>query len=137
MGFEQFGIVSFTSTTKAEKFVDLLKEGKVCGTACKSCGAKFFAPRSDCNACLSDEMEWFDVPGVGDLITFTQAMYAPAGFENDVPYILGVAQFDDGVKVFGRLDKSLKEENIKPGMKMKLKVVDLDNDRLSYVLTQA
>lgn len=137
MGFEQFGIVSFTATTKTEKFVDLLKEGKVSGTICKSCGAKFFPPRSDCNVCLSDEMEWFDIPGNGDLITFTQAMFAPAGFEKDVPYILGVAQFADGAKVFGRIDKSISKENIKPGMKVKLKVVDLENDRLSYVLTAA
>ncbi|MGC8658426.1 MAG: Zn-ribbon domain-containing OB-fold protein [Desulfomonilaceae bacterium] len=137
MGFEQFGIVSFTSTTKTDKFVDLLKEGKVCGTVCKSCGAKFFPPRGDCNLCLGEEMEWFGITGVGDLITFTTAMYAPAGFEKDVPYTLGVAQFEDGAKVFGRLDKSISEENIKPGMKVRLKVVDLDNDRLSYVLTQA
>ena len=137
MGFEQFGIVSFTSTTKTEKFVDLLKEGKVCGTICKSCGAKFFPPRGDCNFCLSDEMEWFDITGAGELITYTQAMYAPAGFEKDVPYTLGVARFEDGAKVFGRLDKSIPEENIRPGMKVRLKVIDLDDDRLSYVLTQA
>ncbi|MGC8605394.1 MAG: Zn-ribbon domain-containing OB-fold protein, partial [Desulfomonilaceae bacterium] len=109
MGFQQFGIVSFTSTTKAERFVDLLKEGKVCGTICKSCGVKFFPPRSDCNFCMGDQMEWFDIAGEGVLITFTKAMYAPAGFENQVPYTLGVVQFADGVKVFGRLDKSIKE----------------------------
>jgi hypothetical protein len=28
MGFEQFGVVSFTATTKAEKFVDFLRGGK-------------------------------------------------------------------------------------------------------------
>ena len=137
MGFEEFGIVSFTGTTKAEKFVDLLKDGKICGTKCKSCGAKFFPPRSDCNSCLSEDMEWFEIAGAGELITFTQAMYAPAGFEKDVPYVLGVAQFPDGTKVFGRLDKSLPDNVIKIGMNIKLKAVDLNNGRLSYELTSA
>ncbi|MFH0960874.1 MAG: Zn-ribbon domain-containing OB-fold protein [Pseudomonadota bacterium] len=137
MGFEQFGVVSFTATTKTEKFVDFLKEGKVCGTICKDCGAKFFPPRSDCKICLSADMDWFEILGNGNLLTYTEAMYAPAGFEKDVPYILGVAEFKDGSKVFGRLDKSISKDLIKPGMKMKLNVVNLEDGRLSYVLTAA
>ncbi len=137
MGFEQFGVVSFTATTKVEKFVDFLREGKVCGTICKACGAKFFPPRSDCNCCLSDDMEWFEILGDGNLLTYTEAMYAPAGFEKDVPYLLGVAEFKDGAKVFGRLDKSMLEGGITPGMKIKLKTVNLEEGRISYELTSA
>jgi uncharacterized protein len=136
MGFEQFGVVSFTATTKAEKFVEFLQNNELRGTRCKGCGAKFFPPRSDCNVCLSDEMEWFPITGEGSLVTFTKAMYAPAGFEKDVPYTLGVAEFADGVKVFGRLDKSL-GDGVKAGMKVKVRTVDLGENRLSYELTAA
>ena len=137
MGFEEFGIISFTSTTKTAQFVDFLKENELRGTACKECGAKFFPPRSDCSVCLSDEMEWFPISGEGTLLTYTKAMFAPAGFEKDAPYILGVAEFADGVKVFGRLDKSLTDDAVKPGMKVKARVVNLEGDRLSYELTAA
>jgi uncharacterized protein len=134
MGFDQFGIISFTATTKAEQFVDLLKENRLCGTVCKECGAKFFPPRSDCNVCLSDDMEWFEVAGDGILLSFTKAMFAPAGFEKDVPYALGVAEFLAGVKVFGRLSKTGDESKIKVGSKVGIRVVNLENDRLSYEL---
>jgi uncharacterized OB-fold protein len=137
MGFDQFGIISFTGTTKAEQFVEFLKNQEIRGTACKECGAKFFPPRSDCSKCLSDDMEWFTVSGEGTLVTFTKAMFAPAGFEKDVPYVLGVAEFADGVKVFGRLDKALPDDGVKAGMKVKIRVLDLDNERLSYELTSA
>lgn len=137
MGFEQFGIISFTDATKAGQFVDFLKNNELRGTVCKECGAKFFPPRSDCDKCLSDQMEWFTVEGEGTLLTFTKAMFAPAGFEKDVPYALGVAEFSDGTKVFGRMDKSLKDEEIKAGMKIKVHTVDLGEDRLSYELTAA
>lgn len=137
MGFEQFGIISFTGNTKAEQFVEFLKNNEIRGTVCKGCGAKFFPPRSDCNVCLSDDMDWFPITGEGSLVTFTKAMFAPAGFEKDVPYMLGVAEFEDGTKVFGRLDKSLGDEDVKPGMKVKIKTVDLGEDRLSYELTAA
>lgn len=137
MGFEQFGIVSFTASTKTQQFVEFLKNNELKGTVCLDCGAKYFPPRSDCSACLGDNMEWFSISGEGQLITFTQAMFAPAGFEKEVPYILGVAEFADGIKVFGRIDKSLAQEAVKPGMKVKVNVVNLDNDRFSYVLTAA
>jgi uncharacterized protein len=134
MGFDQFGIISFTTTTKTDRFVDLLKENRICGTVCKECGAKFFPPRSDCNVCLSDDMEWFEVAGEGTLLSFTKAMFAPAGFEKDVPYALGVAEFLAGVKVFGRLSKTEDESKLKVGSNVELRVVNLENERLSYEL---
>ena len=137
MGFEQFGIISFTGTTKTEQFVEFLKANELKGTVCKECGAKYFPPRSDCSACLSDQMDWFPIAWEGTLISFTKAMFAPAGFEKDVPYMLGVADFADGVKVFGRIDRSLPDDVVKPGMKVKVRAVDLGSDRLSYELTKA
>lgn len=137
MGFDQFGIVSFTSATKAEQFVEFLKSSEIRGTVCKECGAKFFPPRSDCSVCLGDQMDWFPISGEGTLISFTKAMFAPAGFEKDVPYTLGVAEFADGLKVFGRMDRSLPDEAVKAGMKVKIRTVDLGNDRLSYELIAA
>jgi uncharacterized protein len=137
MGFEQFGIISFTGTTKAAQFVEHLKNSELCGTICMRCGAKFFPPRSDCDECLSSDMEWFQVTGEGTLLTYTTAMFAPAGFEKDVPYTLGVAEFSDGIKVFGRLDKAVNEDQIKSGMKVKIRFVQLEGDRVSYELTAA
>lgn len=82
-------------------------------------------------------MDWFSITGEGTLITYTKAMYAPAGFEKDVPYVLGVAEFSDGIKVFGRLDKSLPDDAIKAGMKVIVRILGLEDDRLSYELTAA
>jgi uncharacterized protein len=132
MGFEQFGVISFTGATKAEQFVEFLKNNEIRGTVCKSCGAKYFPPRSDCNVCLSSEMDWFPISSDGTLVTFTKAMFAPAGFEKDVPYALGVAEFSEGVKVFGRIDKSLPDEAIKPGMKVKIRAVNLEDEHIIY-----
>jgi hypothetical protein len=134
MGFEQFGIVSFTANTKAEQFVDFLKSNDLKGTVCIDCGAKFFPPRTDCNVCLGRNMDWYAITGQGTLLSFTKAMFAPAGFEKDVPYMLGVAEFDDGTKVFGRLDKTTDESVIKPGLKVRVKIVRLENDRVTYEL---
>ncbi len=136
MGFERFGTVSFTVQTKVDKFVDLLDEGKVAGTKCKSCGEKYFPPRADCSNCLSSDMEWFEISGLGKLISFSTLIYAPTGFEDDLPYTIALAQFDD-VKVFGRMSKDLKEEDMKIGMDLEVLPVKLQGGKVAYEFKKA
>ena len=137
MGFEKFGRKSFTAITKTGKFVDLLAEGKIDGTVCKQCGAKFFPPRADCATCLSKEMEWFEMPKKGRLKTFTTAYYAPFGFEADPPYTMGVVDFGDGLKLFARIAKSIKPEDVKVGMDVTIRPLKYDDGQLSFEIVKA
>jgi len=131
MGFENFGTVSFTAETKAADFVTFLEQGKVMATRCKKCGATYFPPKLDCPKCLSSDVEWFEIKGGGRLATYTIVNYGPTGFEDDAPYILAIADFD-GVRVFGRLSKDIKESDIKLGMGVKVIPVKLPGDRIGY-----
>jgi uncharacterized OB-fold protein len=128
MGFEKFGVVSFTSEAKVAPFVDYLEKGKVMTTKCKKCGKAFFPPKADCPDCLTSEIEWVEVTGAGKLLTFTQVMYGPAGFENDQPYTLGIAEFGGGMRILGRINKAIKISDIKIGMKVNLAPVKLANE---------
>jgi uncharacterized OB-fold protein len=136
MGFEKFGRKSFTGITKTSKFVDLLTEGKIEGTVCKKCGAKFFPPRADCASCLSKDMDWFEMPKKGKLETFTVASYAPFGFEKDCPYTMGVVDFGD-LKLFARLTKDLKPEDIKVGMDVTVKTLQYEDGQMSFEIAKA
>jgi uncharacterized OB-fold protein len=137
MGFDKFGRKSFTAVTKTAKFVDLLGEGKIEGTVCKKCGAKFFPPRADCSACLSNEMDWFAMPAKGTLETFTTAYYAPFGFEADPPYTMGVVDFGDGLKLFARLTKGIKPEDVTVGMNVTINPLKYDDGQISFEITKA
>lgn len=137
MGFEKFGRKSFTAVTKTAKFVDLLAEGKVEGSVCKQCGAKYFPPRADCTACLSKEMDWFEVPAKGKLETFTTAYYAPFGFEKDCPYIMGVVDFGNELKLFARLASDIKPEDAKVGMDVTVRPLKYDDGQLSFEIAKA
>ncbi|HOJ70507.1 MAG TPA: Zn-ribbon domain-containing OB-fold protein [Syntrophorhabdaceae bacterium] len=137
MGFEKFGRKSFTGMTKTAKFVDLLAEGKIEGTVCKQCGAKYFPPRADCAACLSKDMDWFEMPKKGKLETYTIAYYAPYGFEKDCPYTMGVVEYDGGLKLFARLSGDLKPEDIKVGMDVSIRPIKYEDGQLSFEITKA
>jgi uncharacterized OB-fold protein len=130
--FKKFGTVSFTSVTKVNDFIDYLEQGKVMGTRCKNCEKVYFPPRADCYNCLTREVEWFEVKGVGKLITYSKLKYAPVGFENDLPYCIAVLDYGD-YKVFGRISSEIPEEEIQLGMEMKTEANELPNGQLNYV----
>ncbi len=134
--FNKFGTISFTSTTKVNDFIDKLEAGKVSGTICKECGAKYFPPRADCCKCLSSSMEWFDVSGKGKLLTYSKLEYAPIGFENDLPYCIAVVDFGE-FKMFGRISGDIADSEIKGGMELKAVVNRLPNGQLNYVFEKA
>jgi uncharacterized OB-fold protein len=134
--FGKFGTISFTSTTKVNDFIDRLEQGKVSGSRCKGCGNVYFPPRADCYNCFGRDMEWFDVSGTGKLLTYSRLEYAPVGFEGDLPYSIALLDYGD-YKVFGRLESSLSQDEIKVGMEMKAVVNKLPNGNLNYVFKKA
>src|SRR3972149_12036151 len=137
MGFEKFGRKSFTATTKMAKCAEFLAEGKSEGTVCKDCNAKYFPPRADCAKCFSNQIDWFEMPEKGKLETFTTAYYAPFGFEADPPYTMGVVDFGSGLKLFARLAKDMKPEEVKVGMDVTIRPLKYDDGQLSFEVTKA
>jgi uncharacterized OB-fold protein len=99
VSFENFGVVNFTTETKASDFLSYLEKGKVMATRCRRCGTNYFPPRMDCPKCVGSDMEWFEIKGNGKLVTYTVVNYGPTGFEEDAPYTLAIADFGMVVKV--------------------------------------
>ena len=61
--------------------------------------------------------------------------FAPAGFE--APYTLALAELEEGVRVFTRMSKDVKQDEIELGMNVKLVPVRLDDERITYELKKA
>ncbi len=133
--FKRFGTVGFTAITKVNEFVGYLEKGVLAGTRCKECDIRFFPPRADCYKCLGSNMEWFEIAGTGKLVTFSKLQYAPSGFEKDLPYTIALLDFGD-FKVFGRLSPELSDEEVRIGMELRPKAVQMPNGQLSYVFVK-
>jgi len=132
MGFEKFGVVSFTSETKAVDFLKFLEEGRMMTTKCRKCGTIYFPPKMDCSVCGTSEVDWIEIDEPGELMAYSTVMYGPTGFENDVPYTIAVIKFQNGVQVFGRISKDIPVDSIKVRMKLKIVSIKLPLDRVSY-----
>lgn len=132
MGFDNFGTVSFTTEAKTEEFINYLEQGKVMTTRCKNCGKTFFPPKVDCPGCIDSEVEWVEIESEGRLVTYTVVHYGPSGFEDEAPYTLAIGEFGNGLRIFGRMSKGIGEDEIKPGMAIKIVPVKLPDNKIAY-----
>jgi len=137
MSFENFGTVSFTSETRSAAFVDYLEQGKLMTTRCKDCGTYYFPPKMDCPSCHDSEVEWVEIKNDGVLVTYTIVHYGPSGFEDEAPYTLAIGDFGDGLRIFGRLSKTIEEGDIKAGMALKMVPAKLPENKISYEFQKA
>ncbi len=103
-------------------YEQFLNEGKIMGSRCKKCGALAVPPRPICVSCFGSKMEWVQFKGDGKLAAFTSIVVAPPpmakeGFGRNNPYIVGVVDLHEGVKIVARITgvDAKKPEQIKVG----------------------
>jgi len=93
-----------TLPTIVTEFRDGLSAGKLLVQKCNDCGKLNMYPRHACPHCQSDNLGWQEVKGGGTLHSYCVLRQgAPEGFEEDLPYALGVVKLDEGVQLVARL----------------------------------
>jgi uncharacterized OB-fold protein len=94
---------------------------------CKKCGKIYFPPRLVCSACKSKEFEKYKLKDTGKLVTYTIIRVGPSQFVDQVPYVLGVVELDDGVKILTQItDCDLDKVSI--GIKLKIEFRKIQED---------
>lgn len=106
----------------AASFDQYLAEGKLMASRCADCGTLSLPPRSICPKCHRENLEWTETGGKGKLAGFTVVSIAPTfmtkqGYGRDKPYVSGVVELDEGVKISARITgvDATKPEEIKVG----------------------
>lgn len=118
--FKWFGTVSYTNATKVADFALHLKEGRLMGSRCRSCGAFAFPPRADCAVCLGSDFEFTEISGRARLHTFTRIAAAPQGFEAAAPYTVGVVDLEEGGRLLACFGPGVPQESIRIGMELRV-----------------
>jgi uncharacterized OB-fold protein len=72
--------------------------------------------------------------GKSNLITFTQVFFAPSPFQQEIPYLLGLAELTNSLRVFAPISPAVDKEHLKPGVELNLKVAKGSRDNLYYWL---
>jgi len=134
LGFEKFGRFGYVSQTKITPLLSYMEKGQIAATKCKKCGRTYFPPRADCVDCRHSTIEWVVLDGKSNLITFTEVFFAPPAFQPETPYLLGLAELTNGLRVFAPISPAVDKEKLKPGLGLNLKVAKGSRDNLYYWL---
>jgi uncharacterized OB-fold protein len=127
----RFGFVSFLPDTElVAKFLDELRNNRLGGSICKKCGTKYLPPRAHC-ACGSTEIEWYDAPKQGKLLTYTIVAFPPENMIKYAPYILAVAELDDGSRLLAHI-ADVTPKNLQVGMRIQVVSHQISADRLTF-----
>ncbi len=85
---------------------DALKQNKLLGLKCRSCGAITIPPKMACRQCADTDMEVTEVKGSGKIRTFTTVFVGAEGREAEVPYIIVMVELEEGPWIMGNLEVS-------------------------------
>lgn len=104
-------------------FYDNLREGRFTTTACRDCGHKSFPPRVICPECLSESLEWVDLPTQGRvLVVSEEEVGVPFGFENPLIHaLIEIGEFKMMIRV-----NNVKMGELKEGDEVKLHVFPVE-----------
>jgi hypothetical protein len=101
-------------------FYDHLRAGRFTTTRCGDCGHRAFPPRVICPQCLSERLDWVDLPVEGEVLVVTEEeVGVPLGFET--PLIHALIDLDGQLKIFARVVNA-KVGQLKEGDRVKLHV---------------
>ncbi len=69
-----------------------LSKGKLLGSACTVCPAKFASPRGHCMNC-GEKTQWLEMPREGSIHTFTTCYFGGEAFLEEPPFTLILVAF--------------------------------------------
>jgi len=86
-----------------KEYNENLKQGRLSGLKCGSCGEISAQPRLICAKCGGQDLEALELKGGGAIQTFTVNYVAAEGRESEVPYIVAIVELDEGPWIMGNI----------------------------------
>lgn len=86
-----------------ERFWRALERGDLTTTRCVKCGEATFPPKPICPRCWASHLEWTSISPVGVIYSYTVVHAAPAIFEAEAPYPVGIIDLEGGLRIALRL----------------------------------
>lgn len=119
-------------TPVSQPYWSALNEQRVVIQRCGDCQAWVFYPRNRCSSCLSENLSWHEVSGMGTLYTFTLTRQPTSPhFVDDMPQKLAIVELAEGVRLTTTL-VNVEEDAIKVGMAVK-PVFDQVSDEITML----
>ena len=109
-------------TSEAKPFWDAAAKQQLVMQRCQDCHAYIWTPRPACFECGSEQLEWTQLSGKGEIYSFTVIRQvvgraASQAFEKDIPYVIAWIDLEEGPRMISNVI-GCPVEDVKIGMKV-------------------
>ena len=119
----------YEDMNRVYKFYEYLREeNKLTTTKCNDCGKVHWPPRVVCRECLSDNLEYIDLPSVGKVVAFSVS-YAGVAPQFTPPVTYAIIDYPEyEIRLISPLIET-DVAKVEVGSEVELKIVDVDPDQ--------
>lgn len=110
----------------SKPFWEGLKKKKLLLQHCNDCQKYIFYPRQLCPHCFSENIEWVESSGEGVIHSYTVVHRPLPQFKDEAPYVVGLIELKEGVRMISRIIGSREEISIGESVTVVYKNIDDD-----------
>lgn len=93
---------------------------------CDHCQKHIFYPRSICPYCFAEDISWIKSTGLGHIYSYTVVHQAFGAFKEQAPFVVGIVELDEGVRMMTRILGDRKHIVIGNPVEIVYKMIDDD-----------
>jgi uncharacterized OB-fold protein len=87
----------------SQPFWEGLTKNELMIQQCEDCKKHIFYPRFLCPNCFSEQVTWTKASGHGQIYSYTVVHRAFGPFAEQTPYVVGIVELDEGVRMMTRI----------------------------------
>lgn len=114
-------------TPTTQPFWDGAKQGKLMLQYDPTTRKYQFWPRANSVRTGKRNLRWQETSGKGQLYSYTVTYVPTAGFEDKVPYVVGLVELDEGVRIIANM-VDVTPDDVEIGMRVKVAWEKLSDD---------
>lgn len=116
-------------TPESEPYWAAASEGTLLIQECENCGLTYHYPRSLCPDCFSENVQWVEASGTGEVYSYSTARTISGWPEKATPLIVAYVELDEGPRIM--TDIHAEPESVNIGTRVKVKFVDSEKEKVA------
>lgn len=113
-------------TAESERYWSAAAEGRLVLPECQDCGLVYFYPRALCPECFSDDVEWREAKGTGEVYSYSTARTVDGWPEDDLPLVVAYVELDEGPRMISNIRAN--PDDIEVGMPVAVQFVETETE---------
>lgn len=91
-------------TPETEQFWNAASEGRLLLRECQECGLIYHYPRTLCPDCFSEDVDWIETTGTGEVYSYSVAETMTGWPESELPLVVAYVELDEGPRMLTNVD---------------------------------